>query len=78
MGLDEYNEYNGYKGYNGYVELAPVLTCGTIKAVSDTGVTVHIDGRLGAISVPLRWVFTDSPPAIGQKVEFYFSYMKAI
>jgi hypothetical protein len=63
---------------NEYVELTPVLTRGTIKAVNETGITVDVSGRLGVITVPLRWVFTDERPAVGQTVEFYFSYMKTV
>jgi hypothetical protein len=63
---------------NESVELTPVLTRGTITAVNDTAVTVNVSGRLGVISVPLRWVFTDSRLEIGQTVEFYFSYMKTL
>jgi hypothetical protein len=63
---------------NEHVELAPVLTRGTVTAVNDTCVTVGVAGRLGVIIVPLRWVFTDRPPAAGQTVEFYFSYMKTV
>jgi hypothetical protein len=58
--------------------LMPHLTHGVITAVNETYITVSIAGRLGTITAPLRWVFTDKQPEIGQTVEFYFSYMKVI
>jgi len=39
---------------------------------------VDIQGRLGVINVPLRWVFTEKKLEPGQTVEFYFSYMQVI
>jgi hypothetical protein len=60
------------------IELTPILTRGTIKEVNDTAVVVYVKGRLGVITVPLRWVFTDKPLTPEQEVEFYFSYMKVI
>jgi hypothetical protein len=42
-----------------------------ITAVNETCITVGIAGRLRTITVPLRWVFTDKKPEIGQTVEFY-------
>lgn len=58
------------------VELNPLLTRAKVVNISDTAVKVSIQGRLGVITVPLRWVFTDKTLKIGQEVEFYFSYMK--
>jgi hypothetical protein len=63
---------------NESVALVPYLTRGVITAVNETCVTVGIAGRLGTITVPLRWVFTDKEPEIGQAVEFYFSYMQTM
>jgi hypothetical protein len=60
------------------VALVPVLTRGTIDAVNETCVTVKVAGRLGMITVPLRWVFTDTRLEVGRTVEFYFSYMKTV
>jgi len=57
------------------VELRPQLTRAKILSVNDTAVKVGIQGRLGVITVPLRWVFTDKKLEVGQEVEFYFSYM---
>ena len=58
--------------------LAPVLTRGKILEVNDTAVKVEIAGRLGVITVPLRWLYADQKPAPGQQVEFYFSYMQTV
>lgn len=60
------------------IELSPILTKGKIVEISDTAVKVNVQGRLGVISVPLRWVFTDKKLEIGQMVQFYFSYMQTI
>jgi hypothetical protein len=58
------------------IELVPVLTQGKIVEVNETAVKVDIQGRLGVIHVPLRWVFAEKKFKPGQKVEFYFSYMQ--
>lgn len=60
------------------IELKPILTKGKIVEVNDTAVKVDIQGRLGVITVPLRWVFTEKKLETGQQVEFYFSYMQII
>lgn len=60
------------------VEINPMLTKAKIVEVNDTAVKVSIQGRLGVITVPLRWVFTDKPLEPGQDVEFYFSYMNVM
>lgn len=60
------------------IELSPILTKGKIVEINDTAVKVNVQGRLGIISVPLRWVFTDKKLEIGQMVQFYFSYMQTI
>lgn len=57
------------------VELIPQLTKAKIVEINDTAVMVSIQGRLGVITVPLRWVITDKELQQGQEVEFYFSYM---
>lgn len=59
-------------------ELNPVLMKGKIVAVNDTAVKVDIQGRLGVITVPRRWILTEKPLEPGQKAEFYFSYMQVI
>ncbi|QAA34530.1 CBO2463/CBO2479 domain-containing protein [Clostridium manihotivorum] len=60
------------------IDLNPVLTKGKIVEINDTAVKVDVQGRLGTICVPLRWVFTDKKLEAGQMVEFYFSYMQTI
>jgi len=60
------------------VTLNPQMTRAKIVEINDTAVKVSIQGRLGVITVPLRWIFTDKPLEIGQDVEFYFSYMNVI
>jgi hypothetical protein len=60
------------------IELNPILTKGKIVEVNDTAVKVDVQGRLGVICVPLRWVFTDKKLETGQMVQFYFSYMQTI
>ena len=57
-------------------ELNPILMQGKVVAVNDTAIRVDIRGRLGVITVPRRWVFTDKPLRPGLTVEFYFSYMQ--
>ncbi len=60
------------------IELKPILTQGKIVQVNDTAIKVDIQGRLGVVTVPRRWVFTDVFLEPGQKVEFYFSYMQVL
>ncbi|ETJ36974.1 hypothetical protein Q604_UNBC08788G0007 [human gut metagenome] len=60
------------------IEMTPQLTKAKIIEVNDTAVKVSIQGRLGVITVPLRWIFTDKQLEEGQLVEFYFSYMNLI
>lgn len=60
------------------INVAPQLTKAKIVEINDTAVKVSIKGRLGVITVPLRWVFTDKKLEEGQDVEFYFSYMNVI
>lgn len=57
-------------------ELNPVLTKGKIVSVNDTAIKVNIQGRLGVITVPRRWVITSKALEPGMAVEFYFSYMQ--
>ena len=58
--------------------LTPKLMRGKLVQVNDTAVKVDLQGRLGVITVPRRWVFTDRLLAAGQQVEFYFSYMQVL
>ncbi|WMJ88188.1 CBO2463/CBO2479 domain-containing protein [Anaerocolumna sp. MB42-C2] len=59
------------------IDLIPQLTKAKITELNETAVKVSIKGRLGVITVPLRWIITEKALAVGQEVEFYFSYMKA-
>lgn len=58
--------------------LNPILMNGRITETNDTAVKVDLEGRLGVITVPRRWVITDKKLEPGQKVEFYFSYMQVL
>lgn len=60
------------------IELNPQITRAKIVEVNDTAIKVSIQGRLGVITVPLRWVFTEKKLEIDQEVEFYFSYMNVL
>lgn len=60
------------------IELNPIRMEGRVVEVNDTAVKVDIQGRLGVITVPRRWVFTDLPLREGQTVEFYFSYLQVV
>lgn len=60
------------------IELSPILTKGKIVNINDTAIKVDIQGRLGVITVPRRWVYSDNTLEIGQKIEFYFSYMQVV
>ncbi len=60
------------------IELNPQLTKAKIVEITDTYVKVSLQGRLGMITVPLRWVFTDKELMIGQEIEFYFSYFNVL
>ncbi len=60
------------------VELNPILMNGKVVSVNDTAIKVDVQGRLGVITVPRRWVFTEQTLEPGLKVEFYFSYMQVI
>lgn len=58
--------------------LAPKLMKGKIVQVNDTAIKVDVQGRLGVITVPRRWVYTDRFLEPGQMVEFFFSYMQVL
>lgn len=57
------------------MELMPRLVNGKLVEVTEVGVKIEINGRLGMLSVPLRMVFTEKPLNIGDEVEFYVSYV---
>jgi len=56
-------------------DLNPRLLRGKLVEVTDVGVKVAINGRLGMLSVPLRFVITDKKLQIDDEVEFYLSYV---
>lgn len=60
------------------IKLEPRLLRGVIKEITEVGVRVGVNGRMGVLSLPLRCVFTDKPLEVGQKVEFYLSYVNVI
>jgi hypothetical protein len=60
------------------IELTPKMARGEITEINDAAIRVEIKGRMGVITVPLRWVFAEKPLELGQEVEFYFSYMNVI
>lgn len=57
-------------------ELNPRLLKGKIVEVTDVGVKIAINGRLGVLSLPLRFVITDNKLQINDEVEFYLSYVR--
>lgn len=60
------------------LELEPRLLRGVIKEITEVGVRVGINGRMGVLSLPLRCIFTDKPLEVGQEVEFYLSYVNVL
>ncbi|WP_455031070.1 CBO2463/CBO2479 domain-containing protein [Oribacterium sp.] len=83
--LDFYFSYLEIKDYpldydiqelKAQVEQFPCLMGGKCREVNDTAVLCEIDGSLGTIAVPRRWVFTDKVLEEGQNVEFYLSKMQ--
>ena len=60
------------------VELKPLLLRGKIKEITEVGVRIGINGRMGVLSLPLRCVFSDKKLEIGQEVEFYLSYANVL
>ncbi|OXN01064.1 CBO2463/CBO2479 domain-containing protein [Bifidobacterium vansinderenii] len=60
------------------VELKPLLLKGVIKEVTEVGVRIGVNGRMGVLSLPLRLIYADKPLAVGQECEFYLSYVNVI
>ena len=60
------------------IELEPRLLRGVIKEVTEVGVRIGVNGRMGVLSLPLRCVFSDKPLQVGQEVEFYLSYVNVL
>lgn len=57
-------------------ELLPKLLRGKITEVTDAGVKVAIEGGMGVLAVPRRYVFTDKEITVGQTIEVYLSYVR--
>lgn len=60
------------------VELKPLKLKGVIKEVTEVGVRIGVNGRMGVLSLPLRLIYTDKPLEVGQECEFYLSYVNVI
>ncbi|MFT8705327.1 CBO2463/CBO2479 domain-containing protein [Bifidobacterium aquikefiricola] len=60
------------------VELQPLLLHGSIKEITEVGVRIGVDGRMGVLSLPLRCILTDRPLELGQECEFYLSYVNVL
>ncbi|BAL62708.1 CBO2463/CBO2479 domain-containing protein [Melissococcus plutonius] len=56
----------------------PTLMMGTVKQVIDDQVTLNLRGRLGLITVPEKLILSDEPIKVGQKLQFYFSYIYVV
>ncbi len=59
-------------------ELIPRLVKGKIIEVTDVGVKIALNGRLGVLSLPLRLVITDKQLRVDDEVEIYVSYARVI
>ncbi|WP_257477594.1 CBO2463/CBO2479 domain-containing protein [Acidipropionibacterium jensenii] len=60
------------------IELQPLLLRGVIKEITEVGVRIGVNGRMGVLSLPLRCVITDRPLELGQECEFYLSYVHVL
>lgn len=60
------------------VELQPLLLHGKIKEITEVGVRIAVNGRMGVLSLPLRCIMTDKPLEVGQDCEFYLSYVNVL
>lgn len=60
------------------VELKPLKLKGVIKEITEVGVRIGVNGRMGVLSLPLRLIYTDKPLEVGQECEFYLSYVNVI
>lgn len=59
-------------------QIEPKLLPGRIIDVTEIGVKIELNGRMGIIIVPLRCVFTDKPLEVDDQVEIYLSYARVI
>lgn len=60
------------------VELKPLLLHGKIKEITELGVRVGVNGRMGVLSLPLRCIYSDKLLEVGQECEFYLSYVNVL
>lgn len=60
------------------IELMPNLVRGRLTEVSEVGVKIAFNGRLGVLSIPLRAIITDKKLAVDDEVELYISYARVV
>jgi len=60
------------------VQIEPKLLPGRIIEVTDIGVKIELNGRMGIIILPLRSVFTDKKLDVGDNIEIDLSYARVI
>lgn len=60
------------------VDLQPLLLRGVIKEITEVGVRIGVNGRMGVLSLPLRCILTEKPLELGQECEFYLSYVNVL
>ncbi|WP_024622424.1 CBO2463/CBO2479 domain-containing protein [Metaclostridioides mangenotii] len=60
------------------IQIKPKLLPGRIIDVTDIGVKIELNGRMGIIILPLRSVFTEKKLTVGDEIEIYLSYAKVI
>lgn len=53
-----------------------VLYTGTIKEITDTGVTIQLTARLGVLKLPWRQIISNRHPEVGDKIKFKMSYIE--
>lgn len=58
------------------VQIEPKLLPGRIIEVTEIGVKIELNGRMGIVILPLRSVFTEKPLEVNDQVEIYLSYAK--
>ncbi|WGX77843.1 CBO2463/CBO2479 domain-containing protein (plasmid) [Paraclostridium bifermentans] len=58
------------------VNIEPKLLPGRIIEVTEIGVKIELNGRMGIVILPLRSVFTDKKLEVSDPVEIYISYAK--
>ncbi len=54
----------------------PVLMGGLVKETDDSGVRIHLHGRLGVLTVPQCLLPDGTQPEPGLELRFYFSYLR--